>query len=282
MISHCRSLPRLPVCLWLSRAARLVFRSQKSGVLEAQRREDLISEETVQAFARNDFDYPAEDVRGHAVVPHPPWLVRQRYGRKFSRHLLIAVAQVEDAGLVICGFDQRGAEQSVGKTRRVSQQVVHAHGVLLAYQTQAWTPCRAALLDPNLRFAELRKPVSYRFWEKQTAAFREDHGGDRGNRFGHGRDAKDVVALQADVRFTISESERSPPSNDSFAGEKDDGSGDLASFDILCEEITDALQPLGIKSCSFGIFLVVLHGSHASLSLGHWNPAAAAGRWLSQ
>ena len=182
----------------LGNAAVVFFSHRKTGLLHAQRRQNVILQKGPQRLPRDDLNHPAQYISGAAVFPGAAGLTHQGQGGQFMGHLGVAALARTHAHLGVLTLHWCIAHELVGQAGRVAQQVLQRRVASNRAQLHGAVHPRGHLL-----FAKFRQVLGHRVIEQQLALFHQHQGRDRHDGLGHGVNAKDGIARHGKARGRV-------------------------------------------------------------------------------
>ena len=182
--------------------AALLLGHPERGVVHAERIQDALFDEGVERLAGGDLDDAPQDVGRHAVVPPRSRTREQRELGHAAREVVEALGPAERIRLVVEAIDGRVAEEPVGETRGVGQQVLDGDRTRRRHAVSA--------VGQDRHVGELGHELRDRVVERDLAFLDQDHHRDAGHRLGHRVDAEDVAALQGVAGRGVARPDRRP------------------------------------------------------------------------
>ena len=180
-----------------------------------------------------------------AVIPRRPGLEGEGQLGKALCKLRVVQLVIENIGVHVRRLHQHVAEEAVGETGRVAQQVLNRHLPLRVDQFELRLAVFALAFNADFHVFECRDVLRNRILEHDLALLEHHHDRDRGDRLGHGVDAEDRILGHRRLGFGIEHADGLEIRNLAVTHDHRDSARDGALRAFGAQPLGDAVEPLG-------------------------------------
>ena len=179
---------------------RALRRHHEAGVRHAQRIEDALAQEVIEALAGQHLDQPRHDVGGNRVLPRHARMRAQRQLAQQLHRLGQRLAGVEHLALLVRREHRRaGIEEAVTEAGAVAQQMAHGDRPCRRFGVRQIAGADAQDPPPTQR----RDVALDRIVQLKAARPEQQQRRARGDQLGVGEHAEEVIGLQAQAAFAV-------------------------------------------------------------------------------
>ena len=182
------------------RASILFCGTDKAGVRHAQRLKHILGQIVTQGLAADGLDQLADPIGANAVFPAFSRLTHQRH----TEGGFFAAGNTWFAGCLLV-LAQAGVPDFIAKAGRMGQKLTRGDG---SFGRAELRLSRSVKAFQHLKLSQGWQDVAQGLIQAEFALFVELHGRNRGDRFGHGGDAKDGIGGHGRAGIELARAER--------------------------------------------------------------------------